>query len=821
MESAESGATPEWRAEQAGASAQPGEAEHSEYTVESSFASDEKAFGSSGQALREDPGVRDNVKKAGRQPDKVTPRSLLSANSLAEPTFLSRLYNVLACAPLLTLSLIYIAQTFFLIDTRELWYSDEVRHADVLRYMIENKDWFVPHLNGEFYPDKPPLYFWFLTGIYQFILFFDAEISPLIFSNTGLKIILAHEGRLIQQVMSLGAVISGLFFIWASYAFSRMTARFDKRLAFAVGLVLLGSLYFMAATHYARMDLLFAAFIVVSQIFFFAAVQRQSAMPLMLGAFFFMALACLCKGPLGAFFPLVTVVLYLIWQGRPRRLLSRDMLAGLILALVMVGLWIFALLDDQRNLEDIYAQIIDRQIIQRTVDAWHHSRPWYDYLWMLPLIWMPFVFVLPLAPWSQALNPVKVFRTLREPRYQGLCYAWIYFLAGFAGLSLVSTKIHIYLLPLFAPLAVLTAQAIMSLPESRSRCFKIILAIFATILIPVFAAPLVLPMFMDVNIRILGTVIAAAISLVFAALFWGGINGRRPEGSLLTWAVFCCALMQPLGLVTAPSLDAFLSPKAQAEIINKYKQDGYQPIAYRVYPGVYSFYTNGKIEEVSGKPRLEELLRSQDKLIMAIRLKDWEKMDQQAYPELVEINRQRLAEQEAILLVINAPAVAPSGTSGETPGQGLEGTVPGASAPAPEALSAPAADTPDGKAQDAGARESGAVEGTSDSEGSGESTGGAPVPAPVRDQATEAEQKTTTVPAPERVLEPAPGAELDEKPQMTPGDIPDGSNKEKPGSQPDVPGNVPDNAPGQPDLPIHEVTPDKPGNIAVSPGGGV
>ena len=840
-----------------GETARQGDADRHEPTGESgTFAFDgtQSNTGTFGQAGRDKARSGQSVgRKAGQPSDRVPPPPplpqlpLLGVSSLAEPTLLSRVYNVLAYAPLLTLSIIYIIQAFFLVDTRELWYSDEVRHADVLRHMLDTRDWFVLHLNGEFYPDKPPLYFWFLSGLYHFILFFDAEISPLIFSNLGLKIKLAHEGRLIQQVMSLGAGVSGLFFIWASYAFARVTVRFDKRLALAVGLVLLGSLYFVAGTHYARMDLLFATFIVVSQIFFFSAVQRQSSMPLMLPAFFFMALACLCKGPLGALFPLSTVILYLCWQGRPRRLLSRDFLAGLILALVMVGLWGFVLVE-RYDLNYVYSTIIDRQIIQRTVDAWHHSRPWYDYLWMLPLIWMPFVFVLPFAPWSRLLNPMKAFMTLREPRYQGLCYAWVFFLAGFVGLSLVSTKIHIYLLPLFAPLAVITAQVIMGLPESRSRYFKIILATFVTALIPVFAAPLVLPMFLDVSIRILGTVIAAGIALVFSALFWGGINGRRPEGLLLTWAVFCCVLMQPLGLVTAPSLDAFLSPKAQAEIISKYANDGYYPLSYRVYPGIYSFYTNDKINEVSDSPRLEELLRSQDKLIMAIRLKDWEKIDRQAHPELVEINRQRLAEQEAVLLVVKAPVAAPSDTPAETPadapGQAPDAQTPDnpdtgnpAQPPAQSIEPAPEVIVPDNLASESTAHENGTpvnAEAQAVKNYGGNSTQASPVPEPVRDQASEPSQEPAAVPAPEPAAKQNPEAAAvsspESKPQIKLEVKPGGNPDDKPGAGPSIkpevkpgmqPGTQPGTKPGildQPDLPVREVVPARSGNIAVSSG---
>lgn len=46
---------------------------------------------------------------------------------------------------------------------RDLHYRDELRYAEVAKEMSVKDNWLVPHLGGEIYPDKPPLYFWILN----------------------------------------------------------------------------------------------------------------------------------------------------------------------------------------------------------------------------------------------------------------------------------------------------------------------------------------------------------------------------------------------------------------------------------------------------------------------------------------------------------------------------------------------------------------------------------------------------------------------------------------------------------------------------------
>jgi len=46
---------------------------------------------------------------------------------------------------------------------RGLWEPDEARYAYVAREMHGGGHWFVPHINGKPYPDKPPLMFWLIN----------------------------------------------------------------------------------------------------------------------------------------------------------------------------------------------------------------------------------------------------------------------------------------------------------------------------------------------------------------------------------------------------------------------------------------------------------------------------------------------------------------------------------------------------------------------------------------------------------------------------------------------------------------------------------
>lgn len=217
---------------------------------------------------------------------------IISVEQALPPSIGSRIYKVLALSPLLILSFMLALQTIFTLDARELWFSDEIRHADAFKNLLEHGKWLILEMNGNLYPDKPPLYFWFLRGLYE---------------------VLRTDGPMLYFT---AAAISGLFYLWASLGLGRNVARVDGATNLAAGIMLLSTAYVMGTLHYARMDLLFSALILCSHILLYRSFVSPKASPAGMAAAFGLAgLACLVKGPLALAFPLASIILFALWRG--------------------------------------------------------------------------------------------------------------------------------------------------------------------------------------------------------------------------------------------------------------------------------------------------------------------------------------------------------------------------------------------------------------------------------------------------------------------------------------------------------------------------
>src|SRR5689334_2842982 len=57
--------------------------------------------------------------------------------------------------------LLYPCVNFYLLE------PDEGRYAEIAREMLQRHEWVVPHLQGEPYLDKPPLFYWLVMASYS------------------------------------------------------------------------------------------------------------------------------------------------------------------------------------------------------------------------------------------------------------------------------------------------------------------------------------------------------------------------------------------------------------------------------------------------------------------------------------------------------------------------------------------------------------------------------------------------------------------------------------------------------------------------------
>src|SRR5919202_208309 len=59
-------------------------------------------------------------------------------------------------------------QFFWGLGDRNIWIPLEARYALVAREMLEGGQWILPHMGGQVYPDKPPIFFWTVALISPF-----------------------------------------------------------------------------------------------------------------------------------------------------------------------------------------------------------------------------------------------------------------------------------------------------------------------------------------------------------------------------------------------------------------------------------------------------------------------------------------------------------------------------------------------------------------------------------------------------------------------------------------------------------------------------
>ncbi len=512
---------------------------------------------------------------------------------------LDRLWDLIRRRPWLSLAMLTAMQTAFTLSSRALWFSDEVRYADAYAGLLRGR-WLVLSLNGVAYPDKPPLYFWFL------------------------RLLDALPGLSDPAVFFLGAALSGLLLLYATLIWARVLGLKHEAGALA-GLLLLTTLFFAGLLHYSRMDLLFAALIVAAQAAFcqaFTPGNETRRTRLNTLAFILAGLATLTKGPLGLLFPVLTTLLFLAWRGRAREFFRASMLPGLAALLALVFSWIVAayFVEGPGFLHKIFYE----QIFQRATRTFHHAEPFYFYLVAFPPCWLP---------WTLSLLALPVGRLFGGAFWRGLwagrkasspladAKAWLWFssLSGLALLSLLSGKVVVYILPQLSPLALLLALALMD--DERPRPWQRLWTASGLLFLALAAVTTQAERFLPVPMALPGT---WAVAGGFAACGLGLLllrrqNARRvlPALTLLT-----ALWVQPAAQTLAPALDAIMSPKPQADVLKAYAAKGYLPVAHDIYQGIYSYYLGGVVRETAGFNILDQLVAQQD-VVLAIKKKHW------------------------------------------------------------------------------------------------------------------------------------------------------------------------------------------------------
>lgn len=514
----------------------------------------------------------------------------------------------------------------------DLWAPDEPYFGEGAREMVADGQWAVPHVNGVVTTDKPPLFFWLIA------------------------LVSLPFGTVLSATARLPSVLAALATVALTMRLGRRA--WGERVAELAGLMLAVNFLFWDKARTAQIDALLCLLILVALSAFEAwrsgdADGRRSGLLFWFAA----ALAVLAKGPVGALLPLGIALVTLIVDRRIGDWRRFAPLSGPALFVLVIALWMTLATVGGRGEYSVWGAF-QEHVLDRAVHGMHHAQPFWYYAKTLPLRLLPWSFLLPgalLLAWRR-----------RGPADRFLLVYGLFVVVFF---SISTEKRDLYVLPAFPAFALLLARLAcvvcgvggdtagrdtgatidrrwLSLPQALTGVLFVALAIA----LPVAGQrTAVVPQWIPI-------VIAAAVLLAGAAVFWTAIRGRYLASVGLTAAGIATAYLLAAGLLF-PALNPVKSSREFSarilDVTRESRQAGHVVPAFHLsnLPEAFSFYTRGVyFPEIEDPDELAEHLRRAEQVYAVA---DEDRLD--LLPEDVRssirlLDRTRLSRKSVVIL---------------------------------------------------------------------------------------------------------------------------------------------------------------------------
>jgi len=480
---------------------------------------------------------------------------------------------------ILFLTILLSALFFISLGSRPLFVPDEGRYAEIAREMVASRDYVTPYLNSIKYFEKPVLFYWM-------------EAAAI------------HLGGLnLWAIRSVNAVL-GLLGCLLTYGAVR--ALYNRRTALLSACILGTSTLYFVMTHMISLDLPVTVFLSLTLYAFLLAIQHPAGNTrrfYLFGAALAAACAVLTKGLIGIVFPILIIGTFLAATREWRMLLKLYIPSCLLVFFLAAAPW--HILVGLRHPEFFYFYFINQHFLRYTMLKIGHYQPVWFFIPVLIAGFFPWIVFLP-----QTLG--NIMTGLLRPKNRTTLFLLIWAVLIFIFFSISKSKLIPYILPVFPPLAILTARYLdehLNKPSAGIKAGFICLLPAALLITCVFFLFLQKAEIPDPGMATRYLYAAAAILMAgtLAACLW---LSHHPKRSLVM-LIASSGLFLLLAFSSLPFIDT-RSILPLANILNPILKLQDEVVTYDQYFQDLPFYLERRVTILNWKNEMTQGMKHQD-----------------------------------------------------------------------------------------------------------------------------------------------------------------------------------------------------------------
>ncbi len=287
--------------------------------------------------------------------------------------------------------------------------------------MLEAGDWLSPRIYGDYWFDKPIMFYWELLIAYKIfgVNEFASRFFPALFATFGLFLTYLFGAKL-----------------------------YDKKVGFAAAVMLATSLEYWYLSHAVITDMTLLVMFSITLMSFFWGYHAGKPQFYLI-AFAASGVAVLTKGPIGFLLPGLIILIFLAWQGDLQHLRELFRVKHFAILLAIIAIWYLPmmLLHGWEFIENFLGV---HNFLRATVTEYKNTNVWYYYL---------VVTALGFFPWSIVLIGIAAKNLRRLPTFDVRDkFLIVWALTVIIFFQLCATKYITYTLPAMIPAMIFLAK---------------------------------------------------------------------------------------------------------------------------------------------------------------------------------------------------------------------------------------------------------------------------------------------------------------------------------------------------------------------------